>query len=102
MLKFHFQRKVSRLNTLINKNIALKVLEKANILQNIKRVCGASVGSVIAMLFACGYTPAEMKHVMFNSNISKNSTGLLKHFFCFQQLILLSVRLSAKFILKYG
>lgn len=93
MLKLHFKRMVTRLSTLINKNIALQVLEKANILPNIKRVCGASVGSVIAMLYACGYTPAEMKYVMFNSNISKNSTGLVKHFFCFQQLILLSTLL---------
>ena len=55
----------------------LKVLEEANILKNIKRICGASAGSIIALLFAVGYSTKEMKEIMFNSNLTKKSTGLL-------------------------
>ena len=55
----------------------LKVLEEANILENIKRICGASAGSIMALLFAVGYSTKEMKEIMFNSNLTKKSTGLL-------------------------
>ena len=55
----------------------LKVLEEANILKNIKRICGASAGSIMALLFAVGYSTKEMKEIMFNSNLTKKSTGLL-------------------------
>ena len=55
----------------------LKVLEEANILENIKRICGASAGSIMALLFAVGYSTKEMKEIMFNSNLTNKSTGLL-------------------------
>jgi len=43
---------------------ALQVLEEVNILQNITRVTGVSIGSLLAVLVYVGYSPAEIKVIM--------------------------------------
>jgi len=45
---------------------AIKVLEDAGVIKNIKRVAGASAGAIIASLFAIGYTSSEIKVFMEN------------------------------------
>jgi len=44
---------------------ALIELEKLEKLKNIKNLAGTSVGSIIAMLVALGFTPKEIKNLMF-------------------------------------
>jgi NTE family protein len=49
----------------------LKCLHDRGHFDNIKRVVGTSVGSIIAMLFACGYDANEISEVMSNVDYSK-------------------------------
>lgn len=43
---------------------ALEVMEENGILQNIKRVAGSSVGGIVSMLLAVGYTAKEIKKIL--------------------------------------
>ena len=46
----------------------ISVLEEKKILCNIKRFIGTSSGSIIALLLSLGYTPNEIKDLIFNIN----------------------------------
>jgi len=46
---------------------ALQVLEEANILQNITRITGVSVGSLFAILLYIGYTLVDIKVIMIEN-----------------------------------
>lgn len=43
---------------------ALNVLEENNLLNDVKRVAGSSVGGIVSMLLAVGYTPTEIEELM--------------------------------------
>ncbi|GAB5400902.1 MAG: hypothetical protein Aureis2KO_24870 [Aureisphaera sp.] len=47
---------------------AVEVLEEQNILQNVQRSAGTSAGSVVALMVALGYTSAEIKKVVNDTN----------------------------------
>lgn len=60
---------------------ALDVLENEGILQNIQRVAGTSAGAILAVLTGLGYTPAEMKDIVWNLDFNKfkdDSWGFLR------------------------
>lgn len=50
---------------------AIKVLERKGIHQNIKRVAGASVGAICALLVALNYTSDEMEEILGHLNLKK-------------------------------
>ena len=62
--------------------VTLKVLEKANIVQNIKRICGSSIGSIFAALFAVGYSPDEMRDIVGSTNMWELCQGKYYVFSC--------------------
>ena len=60
---------------------ALEVLEEENILQNIERVAGTSAGAILAVLIGLGYTPAEIKDIVWSLDFNKfkdDSWGFLR------------------------
>lgn len=46
----------------------VNILETLNLLKNIRRFAGTSIGSVVAMLLSLGYTGHEIKGKMYNKN----------------------------------
>lgn len=48
----------------------LSFLAKNNFLKNIKHICGISSGSIIALLYMCGYTPQDMLKLSLNLSLS--------------------------------
>jgi NTE family protein len=60
---------------------ALQELEKKNILQNIKRIGGASAGAIMAVLVGLKYTPEEIKDILWEmdfNNFLDDSWGLIR------------------------
>ncbi len=60
---------------------AMKVLEKEDILKNIKRVGGTSAGSINAVLFASGYSNQETLEILSDldfNNFKDDSWGVLR------------------------
>lgn len=49
---------------------ALQYLEENNILKNVKNFAGSSAGSFVALSLALGYSSADVKHLLFNTNFS--------------------------------
>ena len=47
---------------------ALEVLEKEQILGNIKRVAGTSAGAMVAVLIGLGYSAEELKDILWKIN----------------------------------
>lgn len=47
---------------------ALEVFQEERIFQKIKRVAGTSAGAIVAVLVGLGYTPQEIKDIMWNLN----------------------------------
>ena len=45
---------------------ALEVLDKEGILPNIKRVAGTSAGAMVAVLVGLGYSPKELKGILWD------------------------------------
>ncbi len=50
---------------------ALKVLDQVGILQNIQGVAGSSIGSIVALLIACGYTYQEIHKIVFELDLEE-------------------------------
>lgn len=48
----------------------LKKLEELDVLKNIKIIAGSSVGSVIGCLYTIGYSPEELKELVFSLDFS--------------------------------
>jgi NTE family protein len=63
---------------------ALTVLESQGILPRIERVAGTSAGAITATLVALGYTPAEVRSLLYNLDFGRfedgGGTGLLRLF----------------------
>lgn len=61
---------------------ALGILEQQGILPKIERVAGTSAGAITALLVALGYSPAEVRSLLFNLDFHQfedgGSTGLLR------------------------
>ncbi|MDO4771565.1 patatin-like phospholipase family protein [Porphyromonas sp.] len=60
---------------------ALEVLREEGILDAIKRVAGTSAGAIVAVLLGIGYTPEEIKKIMWEldfKNFMDDSWGLVK------------------------
>lgn len=61
---------------------ALSVLEQKGVLQNIKRVGGASAGAIVALLLALDYTIAEIKNILWTMDFKKfldSSWGIIRN-----------------------
>jgi NTE family protein len=54
---------------------AFQVLDSLNILQDIERVAGTSVGAIQATLLAVGYTPKEMMEIASNMPLKEFNDG---------------------------
>jgi hypothetical protein len=54
-----------------------KALEKMGELKNIKRVAGSSCGSIMALFFALGYTPAQIDKTITELDLKKFTGGNL-------------------------
>ncbi len=54
---------------------ALRVLQERDVLADIQRVGGTSVGAITALLLALGYTPGEMETVLTRLNIGQFNDG---------------------------
>lgn len=63
---------------------AFMVLERQGILPRIERVAGTSAGSIQAALLAVGYTPQEVRTILFNRDFKKfedgGATGFIRLF----------------------
>ncbi|MDO4790268.1 MAG: patatin-like phospholipase family protein [Porphyromonas sp.] len=60
---------------------ALEVLEKEGIYKGIERVAGTSAGAIVAVLLGVGYSPNEIKKIMWNLDFQKfmdDSWGIIK------------------------
>lgn len=60
---------------------ALEVLEEEKILQRVRRVAGTSAGAILAVLVGVGYTPAEIKKVLWEldfNNFLDDSWGFIQ------------------------
>lgn len=60
---------------------ALEVLQEERIFSKIKRVAGTSAGAIVAVLVGLGYTPQEIKEIMWNLNFKNfmdDSWGLVQ------------------------
>lgn len=60
---------------------ALEVLQERNILPQIKRAAGTSVGAIVAVLVGLGYTPEEIRKIMWEldfKNFLDSSWGILR------------------------
>lgn len=51
----------------------LSFLARNGYLKNINHICGVSVGSIIALLYMCGYSPADMIKLSLNLNVPQVS-----------------------------
>ena len=50
---------------------ALQALEERKLLDSVHRVAGTSAGAIAATLFAVGYSPKEIKDILFNFNFDE-------------------------------
>ncbi len=60
---------------------ALEVLQEEKIYPKIKRVAGTSVGAIVAVLVGLGYTPSEIKSIMWDLNFKNfldDSWGIIR------------------------
>lgn len=60
---------------------ALEVLQEEKIFPKIKRVAGTSAGAIVAVLVGLGYTPQEIKDIMWNldfTNFMDDSWGVVQ------------------------
>lgn len=60
---------------------ALEVMQEEQILKDIERVAGTSAGAIIAVLLGVGYTPEEIKQVMWDldfKNFMDDSWGVVQ------------------------
>ncbi|MDO4691700.1 MAG: patatin-like phospholipase family protein [Porphyromonadaceae bacterium] len=60
---------------------ALEVLQEAGIFERIERVAGTSAGAIVAVLLGIGYTPEEIKKIMWEldfKNFMDDSWGVVR------------------------
>lgn len=60
---------------------ALEVLEREGIYQNIERIAGTSAGAIVAVLLGVGYTPKELKKILWDLNFNSfmdDSWGIIQ------------------------
>jgi NTE family protein len=54
---------------------AMQVLDEEGVLAGVTGFAGASAGAITAVLLACGYSPAEMEHIMSSMNFKTFEDG---------------------------
>lgn len=63
---------------------ALKILENRNLIKNVKKIAGTSVGAIVASLIAIGYNSSELTEAILNlksSDIFDNSKYKVANFY---------------------